>query len=170
MSVSYETNRKHILSLGKIARAWGGDVVKISEDAWLEVPRKGFYEAPFTKDYVGIVWAEKKIVYVGDVAWTDISHEMGHVFATKKRPTSSDEWVFLGWEVALARAIRARRDDWLEANRDYSLPEMKEFGIRAGSDLGAFPMAKQILVLEERVREAERHGLVVAGKPQNMRA
>lgn len=168
--MNFEKNRKLILNMGRIARSWGGDVVQVSEDEWLEIQeRKDFYDAPFSRNYVGIVWTSKRIVYAGSVPWTDISHEMGHVFATNKKPDKSDEWVFFGWEVALVRVIRARRDDWLKANRDYSLPEMKGLGVWAGEDLGTLSLAKQNQVLEERVRVAERLGLVVDGKPQNMR-
>jgi hypothetical protein len=47
-------------------------------------------------------------------------HEMGHVFATTKKPNDSNEWDFFAWEVALAKELGVY-STWLMESEDYLL-------------------------------------------------
>lgn len=103
-------NNQTIAAFQRRARAWGGDLVQMSVDAFDALPDrfakpwqhgKQFYRAPFTSERVGILWLEKKIIYAGDVPWPVFTHEMGHTFATDKSPDRSDELDFFGWRLRL---------------------------------------------------------------------
>jgi len=149
--------------LQSIARAWGGDIVKVNETAWNQ---KGsifdsFFRAPFTNLLIGIAWPTRRILYCGEVRWYDVIHEMGHIFATNDKPYLADEVSFLGWEYALMRHIGASARSWYKGNEDYGL-EIEHSYYRFGD----LPASKRRSYLKTLVKEGQKAGIIdAAGRP-----
>jgi hypothetical protein len=97
----------------------------ISEEEYAKLKeQEGFSDAPFTCGDLGILWADKRIVYTSrvEILGSEIIHEMGHVFADLHHPLSGEgpeEIDFLGWEILVARKVKIPLDSWFYNNRDY---------------------------------------------------
>lgn len=108
-----------IQRLAQHCRQWGGVLVEWSNEQFDAIKgdrfrplRRGWSFAPFESADVAIHWRSKTIaIPFGFRRWPSIVHEMGHVFASKRPPQSSSEYVWIGWEIALARTIDLR--EWL---------------------------------------------------------
>jgi hypothetical protein len=112
-------------ALFRLIKKWGGRVESFeTSDEYKEFAELKFSGAPFTSHDVGVNFRTKTLYYSEEEPpdWTDIVHEMGHIFATKHGPTSSrclePQWI--GWEYALVKRIRAPIDVWYESVGDYS--------------------------------------------------
>lgn len=173
-----------IAKLRKLCQKWGGDLVELPEkdfeslldgyirhgssDRFVEV--SDFHPCPFNAS-LGVRWGKKHVYYTRaargfwkgsvwtdlsePVSWTDVIHEMGHVFASAKRPDQADEYNFFGWEYALARQV-GDPEKWRRANKDYS--------VGSGDDLGSLSVKKQKALILEQYRKAVELGLVVRGR------
>lgn len=157
-------NQKCIRSLVKLCKLWGGSLELISEDEHSKLKeREDFSEAPFTHADLGVLWAEKRIVYTArvEVQATEIIHEMGHVFADKSAPddnSESEEIDFLGWEIQVARKVRVPLDVWFQNNKDYIVDIY-------GGDLGDVEPKDREEVASRYVELSTQKGLLVNEKP-----
>jgi hypothetical protein len=157
--------------LGKMCHKFGGRLVRVEKDAFdkLEFSSKGglvfqggnWDHAPFTLRDLAINWLNKVVIYSGEVPWTEIVHEMGHVFACKEPPSEHpSEFEFFGWEVVIAKKFDL--DKWIENNRDYV--------VTGDNDMGMLSRPALDGILAERVRAAEDNGLLTkSGNPRSIR-
>ena len=164
--------------LQDLARSWGGELVETSSEKLkslgLDSMKKSkelreYYESPFSDSYsLGILLEEFKVLYVpGRVHWSDIIHEMGHIFATKMPPYRVDEWGFFGWEYAVAIHVGGELSEWLRNNGDYAV------GVVGGGylELGGLTSDQRDAMLIERWDFAVQEGLIDSqGRPLAVRS
>lgn len=81
-----------------------------------------FYEAPFTRG-LGVRWSAKEIHDYRPTRrhWAEILHEAGHLVATDLSPNKSEEYDFLGWELAVIKKLGLSMQQWYDNNREYSI-------------------------------------------------
>jgi len=181
---------REIKRLRKLCQKWGGDLIELSSEAFDQVrncsrlgrlrsieepPQQDsikyalsnmdFYEAPFTKG-LGVDWKNKIIFYTGEVKWSYIIHEMGHVFASNKTPDMSEEWDFFGWEIAVARFIKARMREWRTNQADYNVP-YGEGGTCVA--FGGLTYQDQCRVMSGAVQLSTEEKLIRKGAPVSVR-
>lgn len=154
--------------LQKLVQRWGGTLERITPKEFKElvISSGTFADAPFAHN-VGVDFKRKRILWHGKQPTVgNLIHEVGHVFASKKEPFSSDEWSFFGWEHATARYVGAERS-WFKASYDYYVE------VRAGmsaSQFGRHTRKQQLELISERTVYAKKHGLIGAGgKPRAVR-
>lgn len=153
--------------LADLCLQWGGELREVDAEGFAkasaaEVDWAGngtFWGAPFTSN-LGILWREKIIVYTGAHAWSAILHEMGHVFASRKDPTHSEEYDFLGWEYAIARSV-GPLSEWWAGNEDY--------GTSDGETFGSLSPAKKRALIRDRVAHSRAIGLLDGWTPRTVR-
>ena len=85
--------------------------------------RRAFTTAPFC-DYLGSKYKDKKIFHTNQTHWAHIVHDMGHVFASKKNFSESDEFSFFAWELALVKDIKGSTRSWSISNHNYRVFEL----------------------------------------------
>jgi hypothetical protein len=88
----------------------------------------------------------------------DIIHEMGHVFASKVEPGPSDEFTFLGWEMAVAQHIGLSWSQWQTGN-NYQVAPQKNHKSWA-QEIHHFHEKHLLELYEERLIVARQQGLV----------
>jgi hypothetical protein len=153
-----------IPKLRRLCRKWGGDLREVTPEEFDQLKdRQGlgkkkptFYEAPFSHRDLGILWKRKLVIYAGDVAWVEVIHEMGHVFACRTNPDQSDEFPFLGWEIALVNHIKGNLRLWLAENKDYQTTN-------EGQSLGSMSPLEQGQLVAERLVVARQTGILGPG-------
>lgn len=145
-----------IAKLAEYAKQWGGALRIVSLDEYTTLLRReSFYEAPFTNSKLGVLWAAKEVIAArGTVFWTEIVHEMGHVFAAKDNPNRSDEYTFFGWEYVLAGKV-GDRDQWRKENDLYQVVYRKQ-----DIGFGKLSYTEQTAVLEEAIEDSRKAGLL----------
>jgi len=152
---------KVLAALTRLARLWGGDILPCTpEEFEVYASRADFEDAPFISGAgLGVLFKEKLVLYVPgakDVNWSGITHEMGHVFASKEGPQEANEGSFLGWEYRLARLVGTQKE-WLALNQEYWMNS----GETIGGLLKSNP--KQLRAeLKANVAESKRLGLLDA--------
>lgn len=152
--------------LRKLCHRWGGEFVELSQSAYDDVrhfkgeqkrvfgPHRGpFYEAPFSSERLGVFWKARKLVYSGDVYWTEVIHEMGHLFASSKNPDRSDEFNFFGWEYLLAKRV-GDPEEWIKTNRHYGVSH------RGSEEFGSLNPKEQKQLLAEQVKCGKKLGII----------
>jgi hypothetical protein len=152
--------------LSALAKAWGGRVRIISTDEYDKISdsdSSAFCEAPFSSYRLGVRWTAKEIICTRPYIWTEIVHEMGHVFACNDPPQRSHEYDFFGWEYALVRRIGGSVSDWVANNKDYGIFQ-EIAGVYIGEFSDASPKIREYL-LDERVRHARMQGIIVGDQP-----
>lgn len=92
-------------------------------------PQSQLLDAPFSSTF-GVNYA-KKIVYITETEDADsiggFIHEAGHVLACANKPASSNEFDFLGWEIALAMHCDVLLE-WFHGQRDYVV-DANDYGL-----------------------------------------
>jgi len=150
--------------LARLCLKWGGELRRVSSDEydrWM-ARRFSYSEAPFSSNMIGVAWKKKWVITSGTILWTDVIHEMGHVFASKKSPETSDEWAFFGWEYALVKHVRGPFDVWKENNKDYAVNDGGLFGHLRADQIAT--------LLKERTGAARELGLLdKRGRPVAIR-
>ena len=192
------TVRRQLTRLRNLCRKWDGalKVIELAEFAFLfnaapmygpvalygpRFPGRynpeddGYDTAPF-RDNLGIHWKSKTIYVVrGHIDIGATIHEMGHCFADLNPPHShsSDEWSWLGWEIATAKYVGAYKV-WAHAMKNYGIGQTSEDLLKAdstgNSDWGDLSVAGQRKVAAERIAVAKRSKLVARnGRPLTIR-
>jgi len=159
---------REIQKLRRLARKWGGDLVKVGDKEWGAIKEERltnrthpFYEANFTHLDLGVHWPTRRIIYRGEVLWAEVIHEMGHTFATENDPDSTDEWEWFGWEYALVQLIGGNVEEWVKHNKDYQISE------HGGDLFGDLRPRTREKVLAERVAHGKEIGIIDArGRPR----
>lgn len=77
-------------TLSRMAKRWGGSIeqVRIGDYRRLLV-RKDFHKNPFSKNKLGILWEEKRILYCGKVSWPEVAEK---VFNSLQREKLYENW------------------------------------------------------------------------------
>ena len=76
--------------------------------------------APFT-DGLGVVWSDFEIHAMPSTPWAHLLHEAGHLVASNEPPDSSNEYVFLGWELAVVEHLGLSMRDFHKDNASYGI-------------------------------------------------
>ncbi len=81
---------------------------------------------------------------------------MGHVFASKESPEHTDEFEFLGWEMAVVKRIGLPWAAWRAGTKDYSL------GLESSRPrtIGELSDKQTQALFDERLAHARKRGLV----------
>ena len=171
------TPRKQLTALATICRRLGGQLVICeSQDAFFEIlDADENICMPGTVGSVseyGIHW-KKKIVYaVHDTEHIgSIIHEAGHVFADRHDPDDAecDEWVWLGWEIAVARRLGAW-STWSRQNANYHLGNGIYRGVGKGKNWRELSARAKHLIVVDRLAHAKKIGLISPrGVPRSVR-
>jgi len=155
-----------IRRLARLCTGWGGKLIELTEEEFDQ--RDDIAGAPFSAGDLGIIWEEKVILYstfIYPISPSDIIHEMGHVFASKEPPDSSEEYDFFGWEREVARRVGISLKAWVYSNRHYGIADNEiEY-----TELGLLPPRVLRKVLRERVDFAVKAGLIQNGRPVAIR-
>lgn len=82
-----------------------------------------FYMCPFADMSIDLrtrtLWIEEeRFDYADPKAWVHVLHELAHILASTVNPADSTEYDFFGWEIAVAKRLRAE-DAWVKHNSDY---------------------------------------------------
>jgi hypothetical protein len=158
-----------VAKLARLIARWNGKLVEASEKRYDRLLRTDLYsEAPFSHHSIGIMWHRKTIYYSGEICWTDLTHEMGHVFACPKAPDDEecDELSFFGWECALAKHIGADVAVWEKAQDAYQV----EAGIGSFNEFGGLERQERDKVLADCMRVArELKSLDSRNRPRAIR-
>lgn len=156
-----------------MAQAWGGELIPMEEADPRWDRFSGRQHAPFTHYNLAIAWDRKKIFYdPKEVNWVDVVHEMGHVFASKKRPRWSDEGRFFGFEIALARKVRGTMKDFVAGHAEYNFDKDAFDFVPCPfrGELKRFTPSERRLLFRWALKESRAHGLVDAyGNPVPIR-
>ena len=159
--------------LSEICRSWGGRILHINKGlfknffSWRDagpgrVLLDDYSDAPFTS-YVGVNH-KRKTIYIAkpDVNPGEIVHEMGHVFATNKAPEQTEEWVWFGWEFALARKTGCIKQ-WMRSCNLYQVgTEALNGSTKDIIDFGGLNVKDRRKVLLERLDLALHHKLITS--------
>ena len=143
-----------IAKLQKLCKSLGGDLIALSSEQFDNKRNKTFYECPFARRRLGLDFTKKKVLYADEPVWTEIVHEMGHVFACKKAPPFTKEWSFLGWEYAVCLYLGGDLSVWKHDMRDYVVEGDDQ------EDFGSLSDSAQNELLVERLKHAQQHKLV----------
>lgn len=150
----------HRRRLAKLCQKLGGRLIRVSEDTFQQIDaltKRAWHEAPFTHHMLALSWHHKTIAYSGDVSWTEIIHEMGHVFACSKSPRYyPEEWPFFGWEIAVAKMFDLKH--WIDTN-DYIVGSDAE-DICPSETMKDLTPKQLDTMIQERVAVAKRTGLL----------
>lgn len=127
---------------------------------------EGPQSAPFS--YALSLDYSKKTMYFNGGCDVDsvghIIHEAGHLLACRRTPAKSDEYAFLGWEMALAMELDLL-GDWLHGQMDYGIINNEN----ESTDLGLLSDDELSELIEERIDYARSKGLVVGDRPVAIR-
>jgi hypothetical protein len=167
-ALGQQMSRLALARLRRLAVRWGGSIRAVDPRnpcTWEKLT--GFSEAPFEIG-LGINWRQRQVIFEAPVARLPVAaiiHEMGHCFASLKQPDSVEEWDFLGWEIAMARAVGLPMAAWQQGNRDYSVTLDGCY-----REVGHLTPAELAGVAWERLEAARQSGLVSdAGEPLSCR-
>lgn len=162
----------HLRALTHLCRQFGGRLCLVTQhefDTLFEGTTQdnhGLLEAPFA-DAHGLHWQEKTVYAVsGRERIGALIHEMGHVFASPHHPYHAcpkcHEWDWLGWEIAVARQIRAM-PTWSRDNANYVTDP-------GGIQWDTLSSPQRRSVVSKRLAVARERGLVGAdGEPRSLR-
>lgn len=94
---------------------------KTGQEWYRFLDKEALFEAPFTSN-LAVNWKKKEIHYAGSIApWPHLVHEAGHLLACRDTPEASDEYKFLGWEIAVVKHLGLSMKEWHKNNNDYGL-------------------------------------------------
>lgn len=126
--------------------------------SWIGSSSSGYSFAPFVDGHA-IHWQRKEVlVDASRLQLGAILHEMGHVFACQEDPNTDgglDELEWLGWEIALARAVGCY-DVWDRQNGNYQVL------LEEGREWGQLDVATKLRFGAERMQTARELGLLDA--------
>ena len=114
-----------------------------------------WYQCPFN-DGIAINYDRKIVMYSPEMEPLHpghLCHEMGHVFATKKKPNRADEYSFLAWEMLLAKRLRVFTQ-WVQDQEEYSLDQRYGINNEMVDDIGD---ADRLGLLKEVYKDAKNH-------------
>lgn len=126
---------------------------------WVRVPvHDERLNCPFSDD-LGVEWPTKTLFLSGEPNAGKIIHELGHILADEDPPGDSDEFRWLGWEIAVARKFRLFRR-WNKGMAGY---------VVMNEEWQLLPAAQRRVVISARTAHAVELGLVINGEPQTVR-
>lgn len=100
----------------------GGSLKKVTDDKFKNLRTKNVVGvAPFVQYNLGVDYDNKIIYYTDNSHWGHVIHEMAHVFASTKPPSTSDEVSFIGWEFAVTKYLNLNIDEWCNQLSDYMI-------------------------------------------------
>lgn len=152
-----------LATLTEFAKSWGAVVESVPHTEFVKLEdRPDFSDCPFDL-FIGVLHREKRVVWSQDRVphWTTLLHELGHVLACREAPDVCQEFAFLGWEFAVAQHLGLSIPAWLEGNAYY--------GVRSGVELESLDIDEIDELLEDRLTEARRLGLLVGDTPISIR-
>lgn len=148
----------------KVSR-WGGKLIRVDGQFIEKAAMKPTNQIQFPPSSSALAcnWDKREIYYCTDDfdrSWdiAGIIHEMGHVFACKKRPEDCVEDDFLGWEYVLARELHMLRR-WM-----YNLDGYHYTFENRDLDMGAIGPGTFQRIMNERVDWAMATGLIKDGR------
>lgn len=167
-------NQAYLSQLTNLAIEWGGNIVKISSEEFTKKEGSGYYretndsltQAPFASYPLGFNWKHKIIYHTGklpkrpEIMATNIIHEMGHVFAMKKRLDSQTEVDFFGWEYQLAMEIGLSPMEFLRGNREYIIEDLGR-DVNHYLKLGNEGLLHLGMFIEKQLARAVKLGIIV---------
>lgn len=110
---------------------------------------------------MGLDYGNKTLFFTGecdDESVGHLIHEAGHLLACSKTPEDSEEYDFLGWELALAMELDLL-GDWLHGQQDYTVTTNDNGSI----EIGLLSDDELSELIEERVDYARSIGLIRGG-------
>lgn len=123
--LSSELTELALARLRRLVSTWNGSILTMSMDAFEALAwRRGYSWATFSNAGLGVHFRRRLVLValpLGMHKLPEVIHETGHVFASRVGPDDSNEYDFLGWEMAVARAIGLSLMQWRDGNRDYIL-------------------------------------------------
>jgi hypothetical protein len=159
-------NRLALNRLRRLVTPWGGRLQLLCPERFEDLASvRGYSWAPFTSTGLGVHYNSLTVVMqtpVRDHRVAEVIHEMGHVFASKKKPDDSNEFDFFGWEMATARAIGLPWEHWRDGTRDYQLWDAPRREEKWPSEVGGLTESTYELLLQDRLARARELGLVDA--------
>ena len=164
--LGYKMNELALRRLRRLVKPWGGEIRLLSEEAYYKLDtasprRSGFSPAPFGC-YCGVHYRDRAVILgapLREHLVAEVIHEMGHVFASRKSPDASEEFDFLGWEMATARHVGLPWAAWRRGSKNYQLWDIRREE-RWPAEVGACSYAELALVYADRVAHAIKLGLV----------
>lgn len=134
-------------------------VVALGCDVKIVSPYSSLLNAPFSA-MIGLNY-KKKVIYLtedeDDNSIGGFIHEAGHVLACPYKPEASNEFDFLGWEIAMAISCDVL-PEWLHGQRDYVV-DANEHGIYS-VDIGTLTEDRVSELVEERLDYARSVGII----------
>ncbi len=125
----------------------------------------GWELSPFTAARVH--WRRKQIEVLAPAETAkpgDVIHEVGHVFAARRRPhVLEDESVFLGWEILIAKLLGVL-DRWRDGN-DYQIDTKPGYF----EDIRHLSAAKFSSVARAAIARGATYGNIVRMQPVSVR-
>ncbi len=148
--------RLYLARLAVLCKKLGGELRLISDAEFtaLMEPEDNpeWDEAPFTR-WHAVNWKQRLIIAAEKHASLNgIIHEMGHVFADPMPPTASNEFDWLGWEIAVAKYVGCYRQ-WSTGNKDYCIGDM---------NWGEASARRKHELILDRIVEAQDDGILSA--------
>jgi hypothetical protein len=156
-----------------LARRRGACVRVVDGETWDRAGGNGpdgrydqWHEAPFS--HISLALDERlRVVYLLDKNADDkdaagsVVHELAHLHASRRESVDhSNEYGWLGWEIAVAREARVRRA-WDFAMGDYGVGEAPA-GLEHldGDEWGTLTQSDKRVVMADRLRIARRRHIV----------
>lgn len=134
---------------------WGGDLVLMSSEEFERA--LDIQEAPFTTG-LGVQYGRKTVIYTNpEVLWTDVVHEMAHVFASRVPPMRSDESQFFGWEWLVGKRFVRDIPGWIKGYADYC--------VDSGHDFATLSFKEQMEEVHKSVEIGKQYGNISKGWP-----
>lgn len=155
--------QENLKILKTFTKRLGGSLKKITDDKFKNLRNKNLVGvAPFVKYNLGVDYDNKIIYYTDNSHWGHVIHEMAHVFASTKPPSTSDEASFIGWEFAVTKYLHLDIDDWCNQLSDYIIDDNLSF-----KELST---EQRYIFLNERYNFSLSEGMISGcGIPQSIR-
>lgn len=158
--------QKIVCRLDRLCRRWSGSlrVIDLAEFERFDslgytrlLEEHGIIVSPSARGHA--VDYKNKLVIVAkpQLEIGSIIHEMGHIFACDKGPDDSDEFSWLGWEIATARYVGAYRI-WDVQNVLYGVGDWEDIG----GEWGQLEHASKRRLIANRLKAAYKFKLVDA--------
>lgn len=112
--------------------------------------------------YDSSIIPSENVEYMNNIILCGIIHEMAHVFASYYPPENSEEFEFLGWEMALASEIGIDSRTWRDGQENYWL------GLNYSTTLDKLPDQEFENLLNEMMETTISMILIENGKVKSL--